>query len=159
MIHGTGIIIRERGISGLLQGLVPTSAKQAANSATRFTAYSTIRDAWQKQLQPGQKLDGVATFTVGAMAGLITVYITQPLDTIKTRMQSIDARAQYRNSIDAAVKLVRNEGALALWAGAVPRLARLTVQYTSILLPSPGLRPLSHLYHLPHPFPSHRITC
>lgn len=126
-IHGASIILRERGIRGLLQGLFPTTAKQAANSATRFTAYSTIRDAYLRHLPVGQKPDGLATFGIGAMAGLITVYVTQPLDTIKTRMQSIEARTQYRNSLDAVVKTIKHEGALALWSGAVPRLARLTV--------------------------------
>ncbi|OGM47379.1 tricarboxylate transporter [Aspergillus bombycis] len=127
LVHGVGVIYRERGIAGFLQGLVPTTAKQAANSATRFTAYSTIRDLWQRQLPPGQKVDTVATLTIGALAGLITVYVTQPIDTIKTRMQSIEARGAYKNSFDAAAKVVMNEGFLQLWSGAVPRLARLTV--------------------------------
>lgn len=76
----------------------------------------------------------MATFTIGGLAGLITVYATQPLDVIKTRMQSLQANTQYRNSLDAAVKVVRNEGVLTLWSGAVPRLVRLTVSKAHTLM-------------------------
>lgn len=47
-----------------------------------------------------------------------------PLDTIKTRMQSIGA-AEYKNSFNCAARIVREEGFLTLWSGAVPRLGRL----------------------------------
>lgn len=52
-------------------------------------------------------------------------YVTQPLDTIKTRMQSIEARSLYRNSFVCATTIFKNEGILTFWSGAVPRLARL----------------------------------
>src|SRR4051794_34340317 len=54
-------------------------------------------------------------------------YVTQPLDTIKTRMQSIEARNEYRSSFECAVKIFKDEGILKFWSGALPRLARLTV--------------------------------
>lgn len=59
------------------------------------------------------------------MAGTITVYATQPIDTVKTRMQAIDSRGMYRNSIDCGIKIFREEGVFKLWSGAVPRLGRL----------------------------------
>jgi solute carrier family 25 citrate transporter 1 len=34
---------------------------------------------------PGEKLGTASTFALGGMAGLVTVYVTQPLDTVKTR--------------------------------------------------------------------------
>ena len=53
------------------------------------------------------------------------MYVTQPLDTVKTRMQSIEARSLYRNSFACGAMIVRNEGFLTLWSGALPRLVRL----------------------------------
>ncbi len=41
------------------------------------------------------------------------------------RMQSIEARKEYKNSFDCAAKIFKNEGILTFWSGAVPRLARL----------------------------------
>ena len=48
-----------------------------------------------------------------------------PLDTVKTRMQSIEAKSEYKNSFNCAARVVREEGFLTLWSGAVPRLGRL----------------------------------
>lgn len=84
-IHGTGVILRERGPLALWQGLVPTTARQAANSACRFGSYNAIKQVAQGYVAPGEKLGGFATFGIGAMAGVITVYATQPLDSVKTR--------------------------------------------------------------------------
>jgi hypothetical protein len=89
---------------GFIQGLVPTTARQAANSATRFGSYTALRQLAQSYVAPGEKLGPLSTFGIGAVAGLITVYAffiytradeakwywrirycTQPLDSIKTR--------------------------------------------------------------------------
>lgn len=84
-LHGTSVIAKEKGIRGFFQGFVPTTARQAANSATRFGSYTTLRQLAQGYVAPGEKLGTVSTFGIGAMAGVITVYVTMPLDTIKTR--------------------------------------------------------------------------
>ncbi|OLN96901.1 putative mitochondrial carrier C19G12.05-like protein 2 [Colletotrichum chlorophyti] len=121
------IIARERGIRGFFQGFVPTTARQAANSATRFGAYNMLKQLAQSYTAPGEKLGTIGTFAMGGLAGLITVYVTQPLDTIKTRMQSIQARTQYGNSFRCASMIFKQEGILTFWSGALPRLARLVV--------------------------------
>ncbi|KAL1958460.1 hypothetical protein VTO42DRAFT_4324 [Malbranchea cinnamomea] len=124
-LHGSTVIFRERGIRGFFQGFVPTTARQAANSATRFGAYTTLRQFAQGFVAPGEKLGTISTFAIGGLAGLITVYVTQPLDTIKTRMQSLEARQNYKNSFVCAAKIFKHEGILTFWSGALPRLARL----------------------------------
>jgi solute carrier family 25 (mitochondrial citrate transporter), member 1 len=124
-LHAVPIIARERGLRGFFAGFVPTTARQAANSATRFSSYAALRQLAQSYAEPGEKLGSVPTFGIGAAAGLITVYVTQPIDTVKTRMQTPDARQVYRNSLACAATIVRTEGVLTLWSGALPRLARL----------------------------------
>jgi solute carrier family 25 citrate transporter 1 len=52
-------------------------------------------------------------------------YVTMPIDTVKTRMQSIEARKEYKNSFSCAAKIFKEEGVLTFWSGALPRLARL----------------------------------
>lgn len=79
----------------------------------------------QSYTAPGEKLGALSTFGIGGIAGLITVYVTQPLDTVKTRMQSIEARSLYKNSFACAALIVKNEGILTFWSGALPRLVRL----------------------------------
>ena len=84
-LHGSKIIAQEKGIRGFFQGFVPTTARQAANSAVRFSSYTTLRQMAQAYVAPGEKLGAISTFLIGGMAGVITVYTTMPLDTIKTR--------------------------------------------------------------------------
>lgn len=124
-LHGSGLIFREQGMRGFFKGFVPTTARQAANSAVRFSAYTSLKQAAQSYVAPGEKLGTLSTFAIGGVAGTITVYATQPIDTVKTRMQSIDSKGHYKNSIDCAVKILRNEGLFKLWSGALPRLGRL----------------------------------
>ncbi|PLB39392.1 putative mitochondrial tricarboxylate transporter (Ctp) [Aspergillus candidus] len=124
-LHGSKLIFQERGVKGFFQGFVPTTARQAANSATRFSSYTMLRQMAEGYVAPGEKLGTMSTFALGGMAGLITVYVTQPLDTVKTRMQSLEASKFYRNSFVCATKILKDEGFTTLWSGAVPRLARL----------------------------------
>jgi len=126
-LHGSRVIFRDRGVRGFFQGFVPTTARQAANSATRFGSYTTLRQFAQGYVAPGEKLGTLSTFAIGSMAGLITVYVTQPLDTIKTRMQSLEASKNYKNSFICAAKIFRDEGLFTFWSGALPRLVRLTL--------------------------------
>lgn len=74
-LHGSKVIFQERGIRGFFQGFVPTTARQAANSATRFSSYTTIKQLAQGYVAPGEKLGAVSTFAIGGLAGLITVYV------------------------------------------------------------------------------------
>lgn len=126
-LHAVPIIARERGLRGFFQGLVPTTARQAANSAVRFSSYTFLKQMAESYTAPGEKLGAVGTFAMGGLAGIITVYATQPLDTIKTRMQSIDAKRLYGNSFQCAALIFKQEGVLTFWSGALPRLARLVL--------------------------------
>lgn len=55
--------------------------RQGANSAVRFTTYTTLKQlALGSQGRPGQQLGSVTTFGIGAVAGLVTVYTTMPLE-------------------------------------------------------------------------------
>jgi hypothetical protein len=46
---------------------------------------------------------------------------------VKTRMQSLDARVQYRNSFHCIYRTFTEEGILRFWTGTTPRLARLVI--------------------------------
>lgn len=61
------------------------------------------------------------TFGMGALAGVITVYATQPFDTIKTRAQG----AKGATTIEAARGIWRDGGFKGFWNGSTMRLGRL----------------------------------
>ncbi|ETW79809.1 mitochondrial tricarboxylate carrier [Heterobasidion irregulare TC 32-1] len=127
LVHGTMSIVRQEGIRGVYRGLFPVMMRQGGNSAVRFTTYATVKQFVQSRSRPGQVLPTGVTFGIGAIAGIVTVYTTMPLDVIKTRMQSLEARAQYRNSFHCAYRIFTEEGILRFWTGTTPRLARLTL--------------------------------
>ncbi|KAI6781648.1 putative mitochondrial carrier-like protein [Emericellopsis cladophorae] len=126
-LHAVPIIAKERGLAGFFQGFVPTTLRQSANSAVRFGSYTSLRQLAESWTAPGEKLGTISTFTIGGLAGLITVAVTQPLDTIKTRMQSPEAKAVYGNTLRCGTMIFKNEGITTFWSGALPRLARLVL--------------------------------
>ncbi|PAV15596.1 mitochondrial tricarboxylate transporter [Pyrrhoderma noxium] len=127
LVHGTSCIIKQEGIFGIYRGLFPVMMRQGANSAVRFTTYTTLKQFVQGNARPGQPIPSSITFGIGAIAGLVTVYTTMPLDVIKTRMQSLEARQQYRNSFHCAYRIFTEEGFFRFWTGTTPRLARLVM--------------------------------
>lgn len=51
-----------------------------------------------------------------------------PFDVVKTRMQSLSAKKEYRNALHCAYRIATEEGVLRFWKGTVPRLGRLIVR-------------------------------
>ena len=56
-----------------------------------------------------------------------------PFDVIKTRMQSLSAKQEYKNLFHCGWRIVKEEGVATLWKGSVPRLARLSVSFALLL--------------------------
>lgn len=130
LVHGTKLIVAEEGLGGIYRGLGPVMARQGANSAVRFTAYSFFKtqfQEWRNGKGNEEPLPSTYTFAAGALAGIITVYTTMPLDVVKTRMQGLDAKTMYKNSVDCLIKVVKANGVFSLWKGTTPRLTRLIV--------------------------------
>lgn len=100
----------ERGIGNLYRGLATTTAKQAATSAVRMVSYTGLRDVAKAR---GIPQNTAATFLTGAMAGVITVYSTQPLDTVKTGAQSVAGAG----TVEAIRSILRDRGVLVREAG------------------------------------------
>jgi solute carrier family 25 citrate transporter 1 len=117
-IHATTTLIRHHGISELYRGLVSTTVKQSATSAVRMGTYNILKE---KSKAHGIKPSVLTTFGTGALAGLVTVYATQPFDTIKTRAQGVHGAG-----IGEAVQsVIRDHGVRGFWKGSSMRLGRL----------------------------------
>jgi solute carrier family 25 citrate transporter 1 len=63
------------------------------------------------------------TFATGAIAGTITVYVSQPFDTIKSRTQS----ARGAGTLEAARSILVDSGIRGFWHGSTMRLGRLVL--------------------------------
>lgn len=117
-VHAFTTIFRESGFTGIYRGLIATCVKQSATSAVRMGTYNVLKTAAsERQIQSSPQ----STFAMGSIAGLITVYATQPFDTIKTRTQS----AQGTRLIEAMRDILSTAGVKGFWQGSTMRLGRL----------------------------------
>jgi solute carrier family 25 citrate transporter 1 len=81
-------------------------------------SYNVLKEASRQNHLPQ---NSVTTFAIGALAGTITVYATQPFDTIKTRTQS----AAGASTGEAFRSILTHSGVRGFWSGSTMRLGRL----------------------------------
>ena len=118
--HAISTLVKESGIRGLYRGLFATIMKQASTSAVRMGSYNVLKET-AKTFQIPQNTATV--FSMGAIAGTVTVYATQPFDTIKTRAQS----AKGATTMAAFRGVLRESGIRGFWSGSTMRLGRLVL--------------------------------
>lgn len=107
-----------RGLRGFLQGAMPTIFRQVGNSAVRFTTYTTLKQL----VSPTKALNEYYAFGLGVASSCAVVAVTQPIDVIKTRMQSKHSWKTYKNSLNCAYRIFVEEGFTKFWKGWTPRL-------------------------------------
>lgn len=122
LLEGVRHVVKHQGVSGLYSGLVPTIAKSASNQAIRFVVFSQYK-AWLLKERAQKKLSVFESLSGGVLAGLIGSLLNTPVDTVKSRMQSLE-RSRYKNSLDCVLKMVKEEGFLSLYKGLLMRSAR-----------------------------------
>ncbi|KAJ5815104.1 Mitochondrial carrier protein [Penicillium riverlandense] len=117
-LHATSVLVQRHGIAEIYRGLLSTTLKQSATSAVRMGTYNILKEATKSR---GITLNVFTTFGVGAIAGVVTVYATQPFDTIKTRAQSVHGAGMG----EAIRSVIRDYGVRGFWKGSSMRLGRL----------------------------------
>lgn len=129
IVSGSIRLVKDLGFKGVYAGVVPVSMRQAANQAVRLGSYNAIKTMIQQAsgTAPNEPLSSALTFAVGSFAGIVTVYSTMPIDTVKTRMQALGAEKQYSSTLNCFAKIFKDEGLLTFWKGATPRLGRLVL--------------------------------
>ncbi|CAN3475283.1 tricarboxylate transport protein [Diutina catenulata] len=129
LISGSVKLCRDLGLRGIYAGVVPVSLRQASNQAVRLGSYNSIKTMIQQASgkKPTDPLNSATTFAVGSIAGIVTVYTTMPIDTVKTRMQALGSESRYTSTLNCFVRIFKDEGLLTFWRGATPRLGRLVL--------------------------------
>ncbi|XP_061197784.1 tricarboxylate transport protein, mitochondrial-like [Saccostrea echinata] len=120
--HGVSQIVKEQGIRGIYQGVVPTILKQGSNQAIRFFVMESLKH-WYREGDPTKPVPVYVVGAFGALAGACSVFGNTPIDVIKTRLQGLEAH-KYKGTIDCAVKIFKHEGPRAFYKGTIPRLSR-----------------------------------
>ncbi|XP_073336092.1 tricarboxylate transport protein A, mitochondrial [Pagrus major] len=130
--HGVSEIIREQGVRGTYQGLTATVLKQGTNQAIRFYVMNLLRN-WYKGDDPRKEMHPIVTAMFGATAGAASVFGNTPLDVVKTRMQGLEAH-RYKNTVDCAFQILKQEGPQAFYKGTVPRLGRVCLDVAIVFV-------------------------
>ncbi|KAM9305178.1 electrogenic aspartate/glutamate antiporter SLC25A12, mitochondrial [Gastrophryne carolinensis] len=121
-------VLRDLGFIGLYKGAKACFLRDIPFSAIYFPVY-----AHSKTLLADERghIGAFQLLTAGAVAGVPAASLVTPADVIKTRLQ-VAARAgqtTYSGVIDCFRKILREEGATALWKGAGARVLRSSPQF------------------------------
>ena len=115
-------IIKSEGIGTLWHGATPTVLRQASNQGINFTTYSILKKKFISD--PNDEFASAKHLVLGGLSGGLGPIFNNPLDVVKTRQQN-GLRSEYPTIIKSIQKIVKNEGAISLWKGLIPRLMRI----------------------------------
>ena len=111
-------------------------------NGTKMACYDVIK---QKVKKSGAIPAGLATDFIAAFsAGFFMSITVTPFDMIRTRLmnQGVGSDKLYNGFVDCVVKVVKNEGILALYSGFIPVWARFAPTTTIQLVLFEQLKPL-----------------
>lgn len=124
--HGTMVIIKEEGVDKLYKGLIPSIIKQSCNQGIRFFVVETLKNIYQEG-DASVNVPKILVGCFGCFAGVCSVFITNPVDVVKTRLQSLNHH-KYNNIVDCFVKVWKQEGFFSFYRGIFPRTSRVCVE-------------------------------
>ncbi|XP_028899463.2 mitochondrial 2-oxoglutarate/malate carrier protein-like [Zeugodacus cucurbitae] len=122
--------MRNDGIAGLYKGLSASVLRQSVYSTTRIGVYTSLTEYYRELYNTSPTLN--VTVLMAAFAGAVGAYAGTPADLGLVRMMT-DARLpaadrrNYTSVFNALSRIVKEEGVLALWRGAVPTVGRAIV--------------------------------
>ncbi|XP_027087050.1 calcium-dependent mitochondrial ATP-magnesium/phosphate carrier protein 1 [Coffea arabica] len=105
------------GLKGFFRGTGATLFREVPFYVAGMGLYAESKKVAQQLLC--RELEPWETIAVGALSGGLTAVLTTPFDVIKTRMMTAQGRNLPLRLV--AISIVRHEGALGLFKGAVPR--------------------------------------
>jgi len=134
-LEATTSALRSRGFRGLYVGLKATCVVDVSYALVQFTALEKLR-VFGIAMNDGRALNTAQDAAVGLVTGALTATVTEPLDIIRTRIQTQKQFPSaagggasvggtdfgYHGLVDGMRKALQQEGALALWRGLLPKL-------------------------------------
>jgi solute carrier family 25 protein 39/40 len=90
--------------------------------------YWASYEAWKEQFARRGRSGPWVAFASGAISGTTAALITSPFDVLKTRRQSLvmsGPTLQITSTIPLMLRVIRKEGLSALFAGLLPRMAKI----------------------------------
>lgn len=136
-------IYRRNGLSqGLYAGISAAYLRQWMYGSFRIGVYSNLLEKAQlKNMAQGRDkhdVPFVRKLLMGCTSGAIGSFVGTPSEIALVRMSNdaklpLDQRRNYSNAIDCIGRIAKEEGALNLWRGAAPTVARATLLSACLL--------------------------
>lgn len=115
--------VAEEGCDFLWRGLAPALARQVCYTSLCMLLYEPLRECYGGHLGMAAGvwafLPGVAA---GATSGALAIALCNPVDVVKTQLQSGEAGSQ--SAAGVVQRLWAAEGLAGFWAGVLPNVAR-----------------------------------
>ncbi|KAK7270362.1 hypothetical protein RIF29_23443 [Crotalaria pallida] len=108
---------QQDGLRGFFRGTGATLCREVPFYVAGMGLYAESKKGVQQLL--GRELEAWETIAVGALSGGLAAVVTTPFDVMKTRMMTAQGRSVSMTMI--AFSILRHEGPLGLFKGAVPR--------------------------------------
>ncbi|XP_061339236.1 uncharacterized protein LOC133285935 isoform X2 [Gastrolobium bilobum] len=108
---------RQDGLGGFFRGTGATLCREVPFYVAGTGLYEQSKKAVQQLL--GRELEAWETVAVGALSGGLAAVTTTPFDVMKTRMMTAQGRSVSMTLVGFSI--LRHEGPLGLFKGAVPR--------------------------------------
>src|SRR5690606_14700008 len=123
-IHAFTKIIKESGVRGIFKGLSASLARDIPGGAIYFASYEYLCNQCMKFGNLNRnELKSYHYILSGGLAGLCYWIAVLPIDTIKSRFQSLEEGFRYNGIWDCYKKVV-SEGYRVLYRGLTPILIR-----------------------------------
>ncbi|XP_034936952.1 mitochondrial 2-oxoglutarate/malate carrier protein-like [Chelonus insularis] len=121
-------IVKSEGILAMYSGLSAGLLRQATYTTTRLGVYTWLFELASKDGQPSF----IVKAALGMTAGCVGAFVGTPAEVALIRMTAdgrlpLAERRMYKNVFDALFRMVREEGVLTLWRGAIPTMGRAMV--------------------------------
>jgi len=117
-------LVQKNGVQSLWRGLGPTLWRDVPFSGLYWASYETWKKAFARNGHQGTWV----AFLSGAVSGTSAALLTSPFDVLKTRRQALIMSVSNNSvtkTIPLLLRIVRTEGASALFAGTIPRIVKI----------------------------------
>ncbi|GAA6020526.1 hypothetical protein JCM10207_000031 [Rhodosporidiobolus poonsookiae] len=131
--------VRAEGIRrGAYAGLTASILRQMTYSVTRFGIYDELKKQFQARHAPGTSVTAAEMAIAASIAGAAGGLAGNPADVVLVRMTAdagrpVEQRLGYKHCFDGVFRIIREEGASALFRGVGPNCARAVLMNASQL--------------------------
>lgn len=111
-----GDILKKQGFRGLYQGTLPTVFRQSTTQGFSFLAFNITKPIYEKNIN-----SSVASLLAGMTGGMFAVALNNPIDSIKTQIQSSNNKESFVKNIKS---IYHQYGIKGFYKGGLFRMTR-----------------------------------